>query len=113
MAGMMARKEERPESEGVTCIVDGRDNGEGGGARKELRVEFFFFFFFFFLVSFYFLPGVSRFGCGLRASGSMRVSIARILSSISDNRHAGVIDQWDGGERWRQQKKNRGRRPRV
>lgn len=106
MAGMMARKEERPESEGVTCIVDGRDNGGGGGARKELRVEFFLFFsFFFFLVSFYFLPGVSRFGCGLRASGSMRVSIARILSSISDNRDAGVIDQWDGGEGWRQQKK--------
>lgn len=49
MAGMMARKEERPESEGVTCIVDGRDNGGGGGARKELRVEFFLFFFLFFL----------------------------------------------------------------
>lgn len=26
-AGMMARKEEGPESEGVTCIVDGCDNG--------------------------------------------------------------------------------------
>ncbi len=70
---------------------------EGGEGRKQLRVDFF-------LVSLHFLPGVSRFGCGLRACGSMRVSIARILSSISDKHYAGMMDQWDVGEGWRQQK---------
>ena len=99
MAGMTVGEEQGPEE--VTCIVDGCDNRRGGEGRKELRVYFFFLSFF------YFLPGVSRFGCGLRASGSMRVSIARILSSISDNRHDGVIDQWDGGEGLQRGSKNK------
>lgn len=69
------------------------------GWRRIKRAEGWLFF-----VSLYFLLGVSRFGCGLRASKSMWVSIARLLSSISDNLHDGVIDQWDG--RWRKQSRN-------
>lgn len=69
------------------------------GWRRIKRAEGWLFF-----VSLYFLLGVSRFGCGLRASRSMWVSIARLLSSISDNLHDGVIDQWDG--RWRKQSRN-------
>lgn len=34
MAGMIARKEEGPKSEGVTCIVDGCDNG---GVEREKK----------------------------------------------------------------------------
>lgn len=81
----------------VTCIVDGCDNGRVEKDKKSWRLTFFF-------VSLYFLLGVSRFGCGLQASRSMWVSIARLLSSISDNLHDGVIDQWDG--RWRKQSRN-------
>lgn len=50
----------------MTCSVDGCDwvgIQRGGERKKELRVTIFFFF----LDSLYFLPGVSRFGCGLRA----------------------------------------------
>ncbi|TNN68031.1 hypothetical protein EYF80_021676 [Liparis tanakae] len=32
------------------------------------------------------------------------VSIARILSSVSDNHRGGAMDQWEAGEGWRQQK---------
>lgn len=50
----------------MTCSVDGCDwvglaGCRGEGKEKELRVPVFF------LDSLYFLPGVSRFGCGLRA----------------------------------------------
>lgn len=69
MAGLIVRREEGPKSEGVTSIVDDCDN-RGGGWREKKRAEGSLFFFFF-LVSLYFLPGVSMFGCGLRVNGSM------------------------------------------
>lgn len=88
------RKDQRVEGRpAVFMVVIGWRGAEG--AEKSWGLAFFF-------VSLYFLPGVSRFGCGLRPSGSMWVSIARIRSSISDNCHDGVTDQ--RGEGARQQK---------
>lgn len=66
MGSVIMRKGEGPKSGGVTCSVDGRDGMEGCGGKKRAEGCLFFFF-----VSLYFLPGVSRFGCGLRPSGSM------------------------------------------
>lgn len=89
------RKRDQREG-GATGTVDGCDNvGPGTGGKRADGLLFLFL---------YFLPTVSRFGCGLRASGSMRVSIAGRLSSISDNHREGVIGQWGGGEGWMQQK---------
>lgn len=42
MAGMIVRKEERPKSAGVTCIVDGCDNGGVGREEKSWGLTFFF-----------------------------------------------------------------------
>lgn len=91
MAYMIVRKEEWPESGRMTCIVDGCDNWGVGREEGESAEGWRF------SVSLYFLLGVSRFGCGLQARGSMWVSIDTILLSISDNSYDGVKDQWDGG----------------
>lgn len=67
-----------PKTGGVTYSVDGCDRAEG-----VQRPENSWGCAFFVCVSCYFLSGVSRFGCGLRPSGSMWFAIARIHSSIS------------------------------
>lgn len=51
MAGLMVRKEEGPRSEGVTCIVDGRDNRTVGREEKSWGFTFFFLSFIFRLES--------------------------------------------------------------
>jgi len=94
MAGMITVKAEGPKRGGGVCIVDGCDNGVKKRAEALL---FFLLLFIFRLVS-----------AGLGVDGGRAdrcgVSIARILSSISDNHHDAVMDQWEAGEGRRQQK---------